>query len=193
MRFVVLSLCIAVSSALAQAPGASEPACNVVVGVLDVNERGELARPEPTPEQCAAAEAIVEKFLSADRRDFGRIVSREAIPGNVYTSIRRYGVFGGPWGPVGLPRSDLPGLKHAVSWLKDNLVVVVTEGSDFAGPTVRVVVADLETLEVCSYPNWPVTADPRSLSVSELQAILESGLRGDRETPACHLEPLVID
>jgi hypothetical protein len=193
MRFIGLIILFAARTALAQAPAPEAAGCNVVTGSLEVNDKGELARPEPTTEQCAAAAALREKLQSMDRSEFRQIVSREAIPGGVYTSISRFGTFGGPWAPYGQPRSDRTDLGYTVSWLTDTLVIIVTETEDFSGPTTTVVIADLESLQVCTFMNWPDNDDPRSISVQDIQQVLNSGLRGDRETPPCHLKPLVID
>lgn len=192
MRAAILIALLAPAAAFAQ-PGNPGANCNVTGGALVVNEDGELVRQGPSPEQCADASDIIDKLQSMDRRDFGRIVSREAIPGNVYVSISRFGTFGGPWGPVGLPRSDLPNLKHAVSWLSDTLVIIVTETEEFSGPTTTVVIVDLETEQVCTYPNWPDDSDPRTISVEEIKQVLNGGLRGDRPIPACSLKPLAPD
>jgi len=192
MRAAILIAMLATTAGFAQSENPAD-ACHVVAGTLEVNDKGELVTPVPSPEQCAAADALIEKLQSMDPREFRRIVSREAIPGNVYTSISRFGPFGGPWSQGGLPRSDLPGLRHAVSWLTDRLVIIVSEGSDFSGPTTTVVIADLESLQVCTYPNWPDDSDPRTISITEIQQILSGGLRGDRPIPDCTLKPLTVD
>jgi hypothetical protein len=191
---ILLTMLLVAAPVLAQAPDAAPPAdCDVVAGMLEVNEAGELAFPAPTSDQCAAAADLVDRFLGMDRREFRRVVSRESIPGNVYTSISRFGTFGGPWGPIGLPRSDMPGLKHAVSWLTDTLVVIVSESTDFGGATTTVVIADLETLKSCTYTDWPDISDPRSISIQEIQQVLDSGLLDTQDTPACRLKLIAVD
>jgi hypothetical protein len=192
MRAAILIALLVPAGVFAQLQEATG-ACQVAVGTVEVNEAGQLVKPVPSPEQCGQVADMLDKLQSMDPREFRRIVSREAIPGNVYTSITRFGTFGGPWSTGGLPRSDLPNLKHAVSWLTDKLVIIVSEGEDFSGPTTTVVIADLESQQVCSYPNWPDDSDPRRISVREIQQILSGGLRGDRPIPTCNLKPLVVD
>jgi hypothetical protein len=161
--------------------------CNVVTSLPDVDDAGEFARPPATLEDCAAAEALVEEFLAMSRGDFQRVDLIEDIPGNV-------SVYVGSMTPWGGPASALPtNRRHGVTWLSGRIVVVVTEGSDFAGPTTMVVIADLETRQVCEFARWPGAADPRSLSVQEIQDVLDAGLIGDQATPACRLGSLPID
>ena len=192
MRAAILIAFLLSTAAFAQIEN-PDAHCHAAGGPLEVNENGELVPSGPDPEQCAAVSDMIDKLQAMDRRDFGRVISQEAIPGNVYVSINRYGAFGGPWGPIGAPRSDLPNLKHAVTWLSDKLVIIVTETEEFTGPTTSVVIVDLETQQVCTYPNWPDDSDPRTISVAEIQEVLNGGLRGDRPIPECRLKPLVVD
>ena len=189
----LLGLLLLARAALAQdEAGAVAGDCNVISGSIDVTDRGEIVQPLPSPEDCAAAEELIDKFLSMDRRDFRRSVERKPTPGNVRTEIGRRAPFGRPWTPYDI-ESILPDHEHIVTYESDTIVVIVYESSDFTGDVLSVLVADLTTLKACNFPRWPETRDPRSLSVDDIQAILDPGLSGDRPTPACYLKPLIIE
>lgn len=192
MRAIYLLTLLAAQAANAQ----SEPdtaACRVITGPPDINERGELAVPAPTAEDCEKLTALIERFLATDPRDFRRVVNLEPIPGNVRVYIGRMAPWGRPWNNSGSIGSDLPSRRHIVTWLSEDIVVVVYETADFTGPATSVVIADRADLQVCSFPRWPFDEDPRSLSISDIQEALDSGRMADREIPVCHLDPLVID
>lgn len=195
MRQLCLSMLLVTGAALAQAPGDTGPAaCNVDSDAFETNERGEIVPAPASPEDCAAAADIVEKFLSTNPEDFRRVVQLEPIPGNVRVYVGRMAPFGGPWrGSVGVSGGDLPGQRHIATFISDRIVVVVSETSDFAGPVLNVTVIDLETRQACHYPRWPETEDPRRLSAEELQDVLDSGLAGDQPTPACHLQTTPLE
>jgi hypothetical protein len=194
MRALAFSgLLLLARAALAQdEAGAVTGDCNVISRPIDVNERGEIVQPPPSPEDCAAATDLLDKFLAMDRRDFQRIVERKPTPGNVRTEIGRRAPFGRVWTPYDI-ESLLPDHEHIVTYESDSIVVIVYESSDFTGDVLSVLVADMTTLKACNFPRWPETRDPRSLSVDDIQAILDPGLAGDRPTPVCYLKPLIIE
>ena len=173
--------------AVAQEPASSGAGCNVVTGSLDVNEEGELVRPPVTPEDCAAAEALIEEFLEMSRGDFRRIEVLEDVPGNVSVYMGRMT----PWGGS-VDRLPLNGQRDVI-WMSDRVIVVVIRTSDFAGPSTTVVITDIETGQVCRFERWPGAEDPRNLTVAEIQEVLDRGLLGNQPAPACRLEELPID
>jgi len=166
--------------------------CNVITGPPDITEDGTFARPEPSPEQCDAVAALVEKFLSTDPRDFRRTVALEEIPGNVRVSIGRIG----PWGPprpIGSIEGDLPDKRHVVTWRTDKLTVVVYQTDEFSGPATAVLIADHEGFRICNFPRWPFEGDPRRISIDDIQRALKDGLAAEASFPACRLDVLPID
>jgi hypothetical protein len=169
----------------AAAPGAGR--CDVITGSPELNAEGKFVLPPVTPEDCAAAEMIVDEFLAMSRGEFRRVDLIEDIPGNVSIYVGRMM----PWGGS---IDELPtNRRHGVTWLSGRIIVVVTETSDFAGPTTTVVIADLETRQVCEFPRWPGAGDPRNLTVPEIQEVLDRGLKGDQSAPSCHLSSLPSD
>ena len=161
--------------------------CNVVTGSLDVNEEGELVRPPLKPEDCAAAEALVEEFLAMSRGDFRRVEVLKDVPGNLSVYLGRMT----PWGGS-VDRLPLDARRDVI-WMSDRIIVVVIQTSDFAGLTTTVVITDIETRQVCRFERWPGAEDPRNLSVAEIQEILDRGLLGNQPAPACRLEQLPLD
>ena len=183
--FVLLALA---GASFAQEPRAPAPTpCNVVTGSLEVNAEGELVRPPVTPEDCVAAEDLIKKFLTMSRGDFRGVDIIEGVPGNVRVHIGRMT----PWGGSA---DELPyNRRHGKTWLSERIVVVVMESSDFAGPKTTVVIADIETLQVCEFEPWPGADDPRTLSVQEIQDVLDRRRIGERPAPACRLSQLPIE
>ena len=173
--------------AFAQPPQSAIDRCNVVTGSTEVNAEGELVRPPPTQQDCAAAEALVDKFLATARGDFRRVDIIEDVPGNVSVYVGRITPWGGSVNELPVNRP------HGVTWLSDRIVVVVIETSDFAGPTTTVVIADLEAHQVCEFERWPGAEDPRNLTVQEIQDVLDDGLLGAQDTVTCRISPLPID
>lgn len=180
------------ATAAAQAQDRAAP-CNAVTGPADINDRGEFAVPPPTVEECDAVAALVERFLTTPPHEFRQIVSPGGIPGNVRVYIGPIAPWGGPWNDVGRLGSSIPGKRHVVTWVSASMVVVVYESGDFTGFVTNVLITDRDNLKVCEYPRWPFDDDPRKLDIEDIQAAIESGRVGEREVPACHLKPLVID
>lgn len=193
MRALVLLTILGTAPVLAQPQSAADPAagnCRVVSRPLDVNQNGEIYQPPPSPEDCATVDALVEKFRSTDPRAFGQNVAVEGIPGPVHIYIGPMRPYG-PW-PFGEPASR-PVQRHISTWRSDKLVVVVYETSDFAGPTTTVVISDLETLTVCTYPNWPDNEDPVTLRIPEIQEIFDATRIDRQEPPPCRLGSLAVE
>lgn len=176
------------NASVAQEPAApAATRCNVITGSLEVNADGELERPPVTPEDCAAAEVLVEEFLGMTRGDFRGVDIIEDVPGNVRVHIGRMTPWGGSVDQLPLDR------RQGRTWLSDRIVVVVMETSDLAGPTTTVVIADIESLQVCEFRPWPRSEDPRSLSIEEIQDVLDQRRIGERPAPACRLGQLPIE
>jgi hypothetical protein len=170
-------------------PAASGPAdpsgsCNVVTQPAEVGDNGELIPVPPTPEECAIASEIIEKFLGSKSGDFRHVRSITGMPGTVRVYVGRVSRFG---------QSFDPRDQRAAIWVSDRMIVIVESTSDFAGPGVRVIISDLETLESCEFPRWPNASPPNSQTIRELQRELDAGRFGSRELPLCHLNPVVID
>jgi len=188
LKSLLALLLLVGANVAAQEPGTPGSArCNVIAGSPDVNADGEFVRPPVTPEHCAAAEALVEEFFAMSRGDFRRVDLIEDIPGNVSVYMGRMTPWGGSVDQLPYNR------RHGVTWLSDRIVVVVTETSDFAGPTTTVVIANIETRQVCRFERWPGAEDPRNLTVTEIQEVLDRGLLGGQSAPACRLAELPID
>jgi hypothetical protein len=167
--------------------------CHAITGPPDITEDGTFARPEPTPDQCDAVSALVEKFLATNPRDFRRTVEVEGIPGNVRVSIGRIGPWNGPR-PVGSTiEGDLPNKRHVVTWRTDKMTVVVYQTNELSGPATAVLIADQEGFRVCNFPRWPFEGDPRRISIEDIQRALREGLVAKAEFAACRLEVLPID
>ena len=193
MRVILILPFFAMAPAFAQpAAGTGGDACKVISRPLDVNAAGEIYQPPPSTDDCAAADALVEKFQSMGPRDFDQIVAVEGIPGPVH-------VYVGPLRPYGMPRpidsppGSLPLQRHIATFRSDKLVIVVYETSDFSGPTTTVVIADLETLTVCTYASWPDNEDPATLRIPEIQAVLDEDHVDRFGTPTCRLGTLPIE
>ena len=186
-------LLLAASAAGAQ-PGGGAYSCNVVVGRPDLNEAGEFVRPPVRPEDCGAVEDLIEAVLDTDRRDFRRSVSAEGVPGPVRVYVGRITRTDDFWRPRPVTDGDAPGARHVVTWLSDEIAIVVYEVAEFAGAVLNVVITDLKNQQVCTYSPWPTdNNDPRRLGIEDVQEILADVRRGRRSTPVCRLESLVAE
>lgn len=177
MRSIVLMLLLAAHAATAQPAAEPEsPLCNVVARPPDLNEAGEFVRPPPTPDECLFAGDLVQKLLGANRRGFRMTTNFRQLPGSLRPEI-------------GADAMAQP----IVTWESDELIVVAYRSSDVTGPVTNVIVADKTVGAVCRYPRFPTSKSPRSLSLAEIQDVLDAGLAGERETPTCYLREIPVE
>jgi len=184
MRLILVLGLLAAPLAQAQAPAEPPSSCNVVTQQPEVGDNGELIPVPPTPEECEIASELIEKFLSAKTGEFRHVRSITGMPGTVRVYVGTISRFG---------QSFDPRDERAAIWVSDRMIVIVESTSDFAGPGVRVIISDLETLESCEFPRWPNASPPNSQTIRELQRELDAGRFGSRERPLCRLNPVVID
>lgn len=188
LTFLLAVLVLGSTRVAAQEPRApSAGGCNVTTGSPRVNADGEFVRPPVTPEDCAAAEALVDEFLEMSRGEFRRVEVLEDLPGTVSVYMGRMT----PWGGS-VDRLPMNGRRDVI-WLSDRIVVVVVETTDIAGPTTTVVITNIGTRQVCRFERWPGSEGPQNLTVAEIQEVLDRGLSGNQPAPACRLDELPIE
>jgi len=193
MRWLVLIASLASWLAIAQDSGLSAAACNVITQPVDVNAQGEFVQPPATLEECMIASGIVSKLLGMDRNEFERTVNVTGIPGPIQTHIGPIAGPGDPWNTTHVLSEELPEKQHIATWASPALIVVVYRSLEISGPTTNVLVADLESLKACNFPRWPVGDGSGTMSIIEIQNVLEPGLLGNQATPTCYLKPLTLD
>jgi hypothetical protein len=188
-------LLLAAGAAFGQ-DGGREPGCNVVSrSAPDVNEQGRIEQPPPTSEECEAAAALEAKFLATSRGEFRLVRNLGRLPEPVLLYIGGIPGLSDPrtTGSIQTGGGRYSRQSDLAIWLSPELVVIAYRGSDISGAVTNVVLADLGSLDACTYLRWRGGDLPGALSIAEIQAGLGDGLLGDGETPACHLQALPLD
>jgi hypothetical protein len=180
--------------ALLAAPAAfADAGCNVAPGTTQVDENGQIVRPQPTAVQCELAAALQAKFLATPAGDFRRVINSSRLPEPVRKSLAQIIELENPGDNASVRVGGWPQLPDVVAWLSPELVVATYRRSDFAGTTTTVLLADATSLDACEFLRWPGAALPASLRITDIQDVLRKHRIGEPDMPQCHLKALTID
>jgi hypothetical protein len=189
---LILVLLLAARAAPGQAPSAASP-CNVVIPTAEITDDGKFERPVPTPGQCEAAEALVEKFMATPSSSFRRLFNVNVAPEPVINYIVSVVGRGRSRNPGNFRTGNFEQQTGLSVWLSTELVVMAFRGSDISGSSTTVTLADIDSLTACEYVRWQGSERPQQLAIRDIQDALDAGLVGNRETPTCQLGALPLD